>query len=146
MRHHTMPEREALSRIRPKNRSTRMQFLAISGGVLLAISFFAGLLYLKYRSQQYREQNWTTAIATVEDARTKLVAQVNSRYGGGMLYEVQVLAKYPVDGLPQERWITVEQTPKDLDYAQFQTRLWKGKQCFVRWKPSNPDQVVAEIN
>jgi hypothetical protein len=141
-----MPDREALRKLRPRNRVTRKQLLAITAYLAVAIAAAAGLAYLKDRTQRYREQSWPTAIATVEDTRTKLVGQAGGIQGAGMLYSVEVLVRFYVDGSPQERWIAVEQAPRNLDSVQFQERLWRGKQCFVRWNPSNPAQIVAEIN
>jgi hypothetical protein len=78
--------------------------------------------------------------------RTKLVSETGSQYGGAMLYQVQVLASFPVNGSIEERWITVDQVPKSLDAIHFQEYRWKGGKYFVRWKPSDPDRIVIEIH
>lgn len=146
MRHYTMPEREALNRIRPRNRPSRSQFFAIAGFVIVAIAGVGGLIYARYKTQQYREQNWDSAIATVEDVRPKLVGQINTQYGGAMLYDVEVLARFPEGSAMQERWIAVEQSPRSLDSVHFQKRMWMGRSYFVRWNPSNPDRIEIELH
>jgi hypothetical protein len=146
MRRHTMSDREAYQRVRPRNRPARWQLLVICGCVLLVIGVPASLLYYQHRTQQYREQNWDSAVATIEDVRMKLVGEGGSGLGGGTLYSVEVLARFAVDGTPQERWIRIEQGPESSAFAQLQARLWKGEKCFVRWNPANPDQIVAEMH
>jgi hypothetical protein len=144
--HNSMPAANALEELRPKTRADRMQLFAILAYVAFAISFVAGLVYMKHRAQQSREETWVTAIATIEDTRTQLAGVYNSIYGGGSSYEVDVLAKFPADGASHEEWIPLSQAPKGLDSARYQAWVLKGKQCFVRWNPSHPKQIVAEIN
>ena len=84
-------------------------------------------------------------MATIEDVRPRLVTQFDSPHGGILLYEVDVLAKYPVDGRVREQWITLSQSPKTMDTVRLQEFSLKGKHCFVRWKPSDPTAIVAEI-
>ena len=141
-----MSDREAYRRIRPRNVADWRALLAIPGCLALAGLCVVGLLYLKDRVQEDRERNWDSAIAMIEDVRTKPAMQVESRRGGGMLYGVQVLAKYSAGDKTEERWITVEQTPRGLGEAQLEAFRWKGKTCFVRWKPSNPEVVIAEVH
>jgi hypothetical protein len=146
MRNYSMPEREALKRIQPKDRASKKQLLGIIGFVIIGIAGAGGLVYARYRTQQYREQNWDSAIATVEDVRPKLVGQINGQYGGAMLYDVEVLARFSVGNYTQERWITVEQTPRSLDSVHFQERMWRGKSYFVRWKPPDPQRIEIEVH
>jgi hypothetical protein len=146
MRNYTMPDGEALERVRPRSRAARRQFPTIGGLLALGVAVAACFAYLRYRTQQYREENWYSAIATVKDVRTKLVSETGSQYGGAMLYQVQVLASFPVNGSIEERWITVDQVPKSLDAIHFQEYRWKGGKYFVRWKPSDPDRIVIEIH
>ena len=150
-RTHAMPrhadrEPHALQNVRPRNRKERIQLLSVIGFILFAILGAGTLEYFGRRSQEYREQNWYSAVATIKDARTRLVSQVGGLHGGWMLYEVQVLAAFSVNGSPQERWITVDQYPQNLNYANFQGRVWKGKQCFVRWNPLDPSQIVIDLH
>jgi Protein of unknown function (DUF3592) len=144
--HNSIPPATALEELRPKTRADRMQLLAILAYVVFAIAFVASLVYLKHRAQQSREETWVTAAATIEDTRTQLAGVYNSIYGGGLSYEVDVLAKFSVDGASREEWITLSQAPKGLDSARYQAQVLKGKQCYVRWNPSHPKQTVAEIN
>jgi hypothetical protein len=114
----------------------------VFGAILAVICLF----YVKQRTQLAREQNWSTAVGRIEDTRTTLVSRVDSMYGGRMLYEVQVLAAFFVNGSQQKRWITVEQAPKTLASAQFEEAHWKGTQCIVRWNPSNRREIAIELH
>ena len=146
MRHHAMSDRKALRLIRPHKRSDWQKLTKITAYVVLALIAVVGLIYNKHRVQIQREQEWTSAVATIENTRTQLVMQSNSQGGGAMFYEVQVLAKYSSEGLIQERWTTLSQLPKLLADAQLQGYLLKHKQCVVRWNPRDPSHIVAEIN
>jgi hypothetical protein len=146
MPRHFVPKRDTLRRTRPNNHKGRFQLLSTVGFILGGILVIAALVYFAQESREYREQNWDSAVATVIDTRTHLVAEVGGNFGGRLLYEVEVLASYSTNGSPHERWITVDQTPKTLDYAEFQERIWKGKQYFVRWNPSNPNQIVIDLH
>ena len=63
-----------------------------------------------------------------------------------MFYDVQVLAAFSVNGVRQERWITVDQPPKMLASVEFEEAHWKGTQCVVRWNPSNVSQIIVELH
>lgn len=146
-RHHAVvSDKEALNKILPRTRRDRKELLGIVGLVFGAIVAVIGLLYLKQRTELAREQGWSTAVATIEDTRTNLVSKVDSNFGGGMFYEVQVLATFSMNGSQQKRWITVEQSPKTLTSAQFEEVHWKGTHCIVRWNPSNPRQIAVELH
>jgi hypothetical protein len=76
----------------------------------------------------------------------KPVVQVNGMYGGAMLYQVDVLAAFSYGGIHDARWITVSNGPERFADADRNARLWKGKQYFVRWNPTNPKQIMIAIN
>ena len=147
MPRHIIQEREKSQRIHPQTRKESIQLISIACLIFVGIIAAATALnYFGRKSQNYREQNWYSAAATIKDARTQLVSQENGLHGGAMLYEVQVLAAFSANGSPQERWITVDQSPKNRDYAEFQGRVWKGQQYFVRWKPSDPNLIVIDLH
>jgi hypothetical protein len=141
-----MPERDAWSKLRPVSGRQRHQLRVICGYVALIAAFVALIFFVKERNRADLEKNWTRADAVIVDVRTREAARVNTSRGGAMLYDVEILAKYRVDGSDQERWIIVEQQPEGLPYAQLQAFRWKGKQCVVRWKPSEPDRIFAEVS
>jgi hypothetical protein len=145
MRNYTMPEREALRRLRPRDQSSKKQLLKIIAVAMAAIAGVGALTYTRYRVQQYRQQNWDSAIATVEDVRPKLVGQINSQFGARMVYSVEVLAKYSADGTTQERWIPVAHLPTSLDGVYIDKRMWTGNRYFVRWRPFHPDRIEIEV-
>ena len=147
MPRHVEPKRKELQRIPLQTRKERMQLLGIVCIVFVGVFAAAGaLMYLGRQSQEYREQNWDSAVATIEDTRTQLVGETSGQSGGAMLYDVQVLAAFTISGSPQKRWITIDQSPNNLDYAKFQGRLWMGKKYFVRWKPFDPNQIVIDLH
>jgi hypothetical protein len=141
-----MSDRTAWSRLRPVSNGNWHQIRVISGYIALAAVVVAVIFFLKHRHNEDVEQNWKCATAVIEDVRTKVIEQVNSARGGAMVYEVSILAKYAFDGADHERWIVVEQPPVSLAEAELQTFRWKGQQCVVRWKATEPDEPVAEVN
>ena len=146
MRRYSMSERSAWEKVRPKKRSDWHQIRVLCGYLSLIVLFIAAIFFLKYSHRKDLEQNWESASAIIEDVRPKVVANINSVRGGAMLYEVSVLVSYDLQGTHRERWVTVEQQPKSFAEAELQAFRWKGKQCVVRWKLSNPDQVTAEVS
>ena len=140
------PGSKTLPSVLPKTRRDWRAAIWICVCLLGVIAFVATVFYVKHRDQLEREQTWASAIATIESVRPHLVTQIDSPRGGTPLYAVDVLAKYPVDGRMREQWITLSQSPKTMDTVRIQEVSLTGKQCFVRWKPSDPNAIVAEIN
>ena len=144
--HHSMSNHEAATKLRPKSRNEWRQLMILSGCFILIIVFVATLVFLRQRHRQDIEANWRSSIATIEDVRLQEVGLFESSRGGTMLYNVQVFAKYDVDGATHERWITVQQRPINGAEAKLQAFRWKGQKCFVRWKPDSPDQVIVDVS
>jgi hypothetical protein len=140
-----MPDRDAAAKLIPKSRSDRQRLWTIYGYLALTSVFVAAALFFQHRRQQAMEETWQSATATIEDVRPVVVSQVNSQFGGAMLYQVEVLAHYNANGFEQRRWIRIERRPGPSPEENQITR-WKGKQFVVRWKASQPDQVVPELN
>jgi hypothetical protein len=146
VRRYSMPEKDAWAKLRPRSVRDRHRIRVVSGYLALIAIFIAAAFFFKHKHREDLEQNWNSATATIEDVRPKEVAQINTSRGGAMLYQVEVLVMYKSDGLDQRRWIAVEQLPEVLSEAQLQAFRWKGKQCIVRWKPSDPSKVIAEVS
>jgi hypothetical protein len=140
-----MPDREAAEKIFPKSLNDRKKLWAIFGYLALTIVFVVAILFFQHRHQQEMQDTWQSATATIEDVRPVVVSQVNSQFGGAMLYQVEVLAHYNANGFEQRRWIRIESKPGPSPVKN-QIVRWKGKQFVVRWKASQPDQVVPELN
>ena|ERR1700733_14192538 len=145
MRRYIMPDKEAAIKVLPKNRSDRKTLWIMGGYLALTVIFVVTVLFFQHRRQQEIEDTWQSATGTIEDVRPVAVSQVNSQFGGAMLYQVEVLAHYNANGLEQRRWIRIEQMPR-LRPSESQIARWKGKQFVVRWKASQPDRVVPELN
>ena len=139
------PGSKALPSVLPKTRSDWRVVIWTCVCLFGVIVFVATVFYVKHRDQLEREQTWSSAIATIESVRPRLVTQIDSTRGGTLLYDVDVLAKYTVDGTVREQWITLSQSPKTMDTVRLQEFSLKGQHCFVRWKPSDPKAIVAEI-
>src|SRR3569623_616144 len=92
----SMSDREAIEWIFPKKRRDWNQ-LGTFGIVLGAILAACALLFINHRVQLHREESWSTAAATIQDTRTRLVSRTDGTYGGHMLYEVQVLATFSMN-------------------------------------------------
>ena len=140
------PGSKALPSVLPKTRGDWRVIIWTCVCLFGAVVFVATVFYVKHRDQVEREQTWASAIATIESVRPRLVTQIDSARGGTLLYAVDVLAKYPADGGVREQWITLSQSPKTMDTVRLQEALLTGKQCFVRWKPSDPNAIMAEVN
>jgi hypothetical protein len=141
-----MSNKEGGARIRPNGRRDWHVIRILSGYSVLIAIFFATAFFMRHKQREEMEQSWESAIAVIEEVRPTAAALVNTKKGGGMLYEVAILAKYTADGVDRERWITVQQQLETLDAAKLQAFRWKGKQCIVRWKPSDPNKVIAEVS
>jgi hypothetical protein len=145
MRRYSMPGKAAAAKLLPKNRNDRNALWTMSGYFSLIVIFVVTVLFFQHRRSQEIEATWQSATATIEDARPVVVSQVNSQFGGAMLYQVEVLAHYNANGVEQKRWIRIERRP-GAGPDKSQIARWKGKQFVVRWKASQPDQVIPELN
>ena len=141
-----MPDRTAWKKLRPAGRSDWHQIRVVSGYIAVIAVIFVATYFLKRIHREVIEQSWKCATATIEDVQPKMIVYVNGPRGGGVLYEVSILAKYVSEGKTHERWITVEQPPVTLAEAELETFRWKGQQCVVRWKSSEPGQMIAEVS
>jgi hypothetical protein len=146
MRQYSMPDRTAWKKLRPAGRSDWHQIRVVSAYIAVIAFFVAGIFFLKHLRREVIEQNWKCATATIEDVRPKVIEYVNGPRGGGVLYEVSILAKYVSKGETHEQWIKVEQPPVTLAEAELETFRWKGQQCVVRWNSFEPGQMIAEVS
>ncbi len=142
----SLPNSAALRYLRPKSQEDWRQFRNLCAWVLFAIAVAPGLLYHQYSLHRMLREDWTSAAATIKDTRTERLQIANWDYGGAVLYEVEMLAKYSVNGAEHEKWIALSEYPHSQSDAQLKAYLLKGKQCFVRWNPAHPDQIVADIH
>jgi hypothetical protein len=146
MRHYSMPSRDAWAKLRPHDDRDWHQLRVLSGYLALIAISVAAVFYLQHRHRADLEHNWVSAVAFIEDVRYEQVGVIDSRMGGIILYRVAILVKYKSDGGDHERWITVAQRPVSLAGAKLLAFRWKEKQCTVRWKPSDPNAVIAEVS
>jgi hypothetical protein len=145
MRRYSMPGREAAAQVLPKSSKDRRTVWSIGGFLGLMVVFVVAVLFFQHRRQEEMENSWQSATATIEDVRPVVVTQVNNQFGGAMLYQVEVLAHYNANGFEQRRWIRIESKPgPSPDNSQM--ARWKGKQFVVRWKATQPDQIIPESN
>jgi hypothetical protein len=145
MRQYSIPDKEAAAKVLPKNRNDRKALWTMGGYLSLIVIFVVTVLFFQNKRQQEIDATWQSATATIEDARPVVVSQVNSQFGGAMLYQTEVLAHYNANGVEQKRWIRIERRP-GAGPDKSQIARWKGKQFVVRWKASQPDQVIPELN
>ena len=146
MRRHSMSDRDAWVKLRPSGDRDWHKLRVLSGYLALIVIFIAAVFYLQHRHREELEHNWVSAVASIEDVRHEQAGVIDSRMGGIIFYSVAILVKYRSDGQDQERWITVAQRPISLDDAKLLAFRWKGKQCTVRWKTSDPNRVIAEVS
>jgi hypothetical protein len=141
-----MPDRTALTKLRPAGRSDWRQIRVVSGYIAVIAVIFAATFFLRHLHREEIERNWKCATATIEDVRPNVIENVNGSRGGVALYQVSILAKYVSEGVAHERWITVEQPPVTLAEAELETFRWKGQQCVVRWNSFEPGEMIAEVS
>jgi hypothetical protein len=146
MRRYSMPNRDAWTKLRPHGDQDWHQLRVLGGYVALIAIFICTNFYLKHRHREDLDNNWVSALAVIEDVRYEQMGILDTKIGGVILYRVAVLVKYQSDGVDQERWITVDQRPTSLVGAKLQAFRWKGKECTVRWKPSDKNHVIAEVS
>ena len=119
--------------------------LVLACCVLGSILVAAGLHEIVSHSQQIRERDWINAAGSIEDVRGVLVAQANGIYGSAMLYNVEVLASYPLHGSVEKRWVRVGERPTDWSGVELSRRKWQGRHCLVLVNPNNREQVQVEL-
>jgi hypothetical protein len=147
MRRNSMPDREALTKLRPAGRSDWHQIRVVIGSVAVIAVVIAVTFFIKRLHREEIEQNWKCATATIEDVQPKVIEYLHNAKGGGVtLYEVSILAKFVSGGVAHEQWITVEQPPVTLAEAELETFRWKGQQCVVRWNSFQPGEMIAEVS
>jgi hypothetical protein len=145
MRRYSMPDRDAWAKLRPHGDRDWHRLRVLGGYLALIAIFIAAVFYSQHRHREDLEHNWVSAVASIEDVRHEQVGVVDSRMGGIILYRVAILVKYKSDSGDHERWITLDQSPVSLSSAKLLAFRWKGKQCTVRWRPSDPNAVIAEV-
>jgi hypothetical protein len=144
-RRYSIPDREAAAKILPRNDKDRRTLWSIGGFVVvIAVVVLALVFFQRGRFEEIRD-TWQSATATIEDVRPVVVSKINSKVGGAMLYQVEILADYKANGMEQKRWIRIERQPGPRP-EENQIARWKGKQFVVRWKASQPDQAIPDLN
>lgn len=141
-----MPEAEAIKKLRPHGAKDWHQLRVLGGSLAVIAIFIAVALYQKHREREDIENNWVSVPATIEEVRYEQSGILDSKMGGAALYRLMVLVKYRNDTGNQERWITLDRPSSSLDSAKFLAFRWKGQQCTVRWKPADPNKVIADIS
>lgn len=140
MRHHYGLE------LASRGTSVGRQTLFLVAGIVVAGGLIAGgVRGLVMHSQRMREQRWINTSGTIQDVRGVLAAQVSGYAGGGVLYNVQVLATYPTSGSIEKRWIRVGDRPTDWTGVELAKRKWQGRHCLVWVNPKNREQVEVEL-
>ena len=142
---HKIKLAEHYTGLKPANRSEQRSLLKLCLYAILAISAVIGLRILQQHWQQVRELTWSSATGTVLDARPDLSASVSFGYNPKLAYRTQILVSFTLNGAPQQRWITLRKSFESPEAIQFDAQRWKGAQCTVRWNPSNPNQIDAEV-
>lgn len=145
MRSYSMPDKEGAAKILPKSVKDRKMLWGIGGFLALMVIFVVTALFFQNKRRQEMENTWQSATATIEDVRPVVVSQIDGNHGGAMLYQIEILAHYDAGSVEQHRWIRIERMPRPSP-EQSQLSRWKGQRCVVRWKASQPNQVIAELN
>jgi hypothetical protein len=132
--------------LRPKTSAARKQFWQILATCMGLVLFVVIFLVFKHHQQLRVEDTWASTDGTVIDLRIVPETVVNSKYGGAVLYGMEVLVNYSANGSHQQRWISVRKGPVSADSAKWLAFRWKGQLCTVRWNPTSPDKPIVELN
>lgn len=132
--------------LKPANRDEQRSLLTVSLYAILAVATVLSLRIIQQHWQQVRELTWSSATGTILEARPDSLASVVYGRNPGPVYRVQVLVTFAINGVPQQRWITLRKSFESPEAIQFDAQRWKGAQCTVRWNPSNLNQIDADIS
>lgn len=146
MPHKIKLEREHYTGWKPRSHKDRRAVAIIIMYVLLAVSAVFGLRALQSYWSGVRESTWRSAPGRIEMVRPVLVTQANAQTGSLMLYEPEVLVSFRSDNGQEQKWIRVRQTPERLADIELQESRWKGAMCVVRWNPTNPNEIDADVS
>ena len=145
MPHKIKPEHERYTGLKPRSRGDQRAAAAIAVYVLLAVCAVFGLRALQRHWSGIRQATWRSAPGKIEMVRPVLVTQGNAQTGSLMLYESEVLVSFRSDTGQEQKWIRVRQMPKRLADIELQESRWRGAICVVRWNPTNPNQIDADV-
>jgi hypothetical protein len=134
------------SGLKPSNRDEQRSLLKVCLYAILAIAAVLSLRVLQQHWQQVRELTWSSATDTILDVRPDPSASVVFGYNAKSAYRTQILVSFTLNGAPQKRWITLRKSFESPEAIEFDAQRWKGAQCTVRWNPSNPNQIDADIS
>ncbi len=85
-------------------------------------------------------------MGTIEEVRPEMATPIGSRYDSAAAFKVQVLVRFPMAGSMQERWIELRKSSESAVSIEVDAKRWKGASCIVRWNPSNPNQIDADVS
>src|SRR5271167_284098 len=98
MRRYSMPDRQALASLRPRGKRDWHELRILAGYIAFIAMLIAAIFYLKHRHHEDLENNWVSETALIEDVRSDQIGLVDSPMGGAILYRVNVLVRYKIDG------------------------------------------------
>lgn len=138
MIHQTMSEHEALRAIRPRTRRDWKTMRSIAGFIALVCLIVIALFIFHRKEQEQIAQTWQSATATIEDVRPVIASRTDSELGGAMLYQLEVLVRYPSNDIQQRRWIRIGQRPTSLSDAQLKVFAGKANNVLFAGQSCNP--------
>ena len=137
---------EAFRQIRPKSAEEKRSGLRILTFLFVTVVIVVGLFFLQLHSAHVREQTWVSAPGMIVEARPRIVADIGSERGGGMLYQVEVRVRYSGAKHEEDRWLTLSRSPEGFGQAQLDSYRFKGAMCIVRWPPAHPENATTDIS
>lgn len=135
----------AMQLLRPRTAREWKSLRAIALYVTLGFAIVIAFRIHQLHNHQNHVETWSSSVATIEDTRARPIGVYESTRGGGQAFQVEVLAAYTAQAQPQQHWLPVGPPEHSITSAKLRMSLLQGKQCFVRWNPSHPSEIFADI-
>lgn len=110
--------------------------------MLAALAGFLVWLYLLQRNDPFDSAH-ETARGEILDGRVVVAGQMESNFGGRILYQMELRVLFNQDGKPQERWLQAV-FPYGHD-AMVERLRHRPKACEVFWTPGHPENAKCRF-
>jgi len=111
-------------------------------GLAIFLTLIAALFLLIDRTRMFPD-HFETANGRILEIRKVVDGQVDSQYGGRMIYGVEAHVQYTTNGKSQNRWLRVsDNMPRETLLLRLTSNP---KECIVYWPPKQPENARCWI-